>query len=68
MVPPLNNIINDTQIPAAVYGIANPYKQGIASPMLDGTLIAEEPLATGPKVPIVAGAGKIQFRNSLYKT
>lgn len=58
-MPSLNNIIKDTNIPPSVYAVANPYKQGIASPMLDGTIIADEPLAVGPKVPIVAGAGEL---------
>lgn len=60
-VPQLDHEVKDTQIPPSVYAIANPYKAGIASPVLDGKIIAQEPLAIGPKVPILAGAGKFSF-------
>lgn len=65
-VPQLNHIVRNTQIPPSVYAIANPYKAGIASPVLDGKIITEEPLAIGPKVPILAGAGKFQLSMLQY--
>lgn len=54
-------MVNSTapgQLSSEFYGISVPGAPDIAAAVLDGHLFTDEPLRTGPKVPILAGAGK----------
>jgi hypothetical protein len=46
---------------SAIYGFNLPNITNLNSPILDGEIIAEEPLKRGPQVPIIAGSSMNPF-------
>lgn len=56
-IPNTPALANNT-VATSIYGIDIPNVADLASPMLDGKFVKEQPLSVGSQVPVIVGSSK----------